>query len=197
MKNAKVKINGLEYIDCSDTIKAEEFMRDVIAGDYGEADIVDFHVTRDTATKAYQEQHILIHMMRHLYNAYQTHAVYCRDCDTWKFGRSKHVFQSPCEDHNRIEMSIECAYEPTEALSMLRVVRDKFASHTDGEHKFEIYMADDYFSTNENLALIQFYYPESDEHMTQMVCWVADHCPELHFHYGDLNGTFCEVRNRK
>lgn len=197
MKHAKVKIEGLKYIDCVGTIQAQEFMRDVIAGSYGEADIVDFHVTRDPETCAYQEQLILIHMMRHLYNAYQTHAVYCRDCDTWKFGRSEHILKSPCEDHDRIEMSITCDYEPKEALDKLRVVRDKFATHTNGEHRFEIYMPDDYFTTNTNLAVIQFFYPESEEQVNEMVCWVADNCPELHFTIGDLSGPFVEVSNSK
>lgn len=195
MKNATVKIVGLKYIDCVDTAKAEDFLREVIAGNYGEAEIVDFHVTRDTETEAYREQNLLINMMRHLYNTYQTHAVYCRECDTWKFGRSKHIFQSPCEDHERIEMSIDGQYSTKEALAMLRVVRDKFASHTNGEHKFEIYMPDDYYSTNENLAVLQFFYPEDDQQLNDMVCWVADNCPELHFKME--SSAFVEVTNSK
>jgi len=181
MKHAKVKIEGLKYIDCVGTIQAEEFMRDVCAGDYGESDIVDFHVTRDPQTLAYQEQNILINMMRHLYTARQTHATFCRDCDIWKFGRGAHIFQSPCEDHDLISLEITCSYEPSEVLDKLRVLKDAFATKTDGEHQIHIYMADDYFSTAKHLAVLEVEFPTSEEELHQMVDELRNLCPELGF----------------
>lgn len=195
MKHSRVKIIGPKYIDCTGIIEYEKFYSEVVNGSYGESDIVDFSYNKDPETCAYREQHILCHMMRHLYNTRQTHGIYCYDCDSWKFGRADHIFKSPCEDHETITIAIECNYEQSEALDLLRVARDKFAAHSAGEHKFEIYMPDDYFTTNTNLAVIQFFYPEDDAQLNDMVCWVADNCPELHFKME--SSTFVEVTNRK
>lgn len=195
MKHAKVKINGLKYVDCVGTIEFEKFYAEVANGDRGEADIVDFRYTKDPQTLAYQEEHKLQHMMRHLYNTYHTHAVYCYDCDSWKFGRGDWVFKSPCEDHDTITIEITAQYEKSDALALLRAVRDKFAKHSAGEHTFEIYMPDDHYTTNKNLAVIQFFHPSTEMELNDMVCWVADNCPELHFKMEQ--STFVEVTNRK
>lgn len=196
MKNVKVKIEGLQYIDCVGTIQAEDFMRDVCAGDYGEADIVDFHVTRDPDTLAYQEQNILIHMMRHLYNAYQTHAIFCRDCDTWKFGRGDHVFKSPCEDHDTITMAINCSYDSGEILVKLRQLKDAFARHTEGEHQIHLYIADTYFSTAEHAAVLELQYPSSEEEVHQMVDTLRELCPELTFTAREPVNCYVEVKSK-
>lgn len=196
MKHAKVKIEGLTYIDCVGAVKAEEFMRDVCLGHYGEAEIVDFHVTRDTETLEYGEQNILIRIMHHLYNTRQTHGAFCKTCDTWLFGRGEHIFRSPCDDHDRITMTITGTYEDDEVIDKLRKLKDAFARYTEGEHRLHIYTADTYFSTAENLALLELQYPESEHDVWQMVEIIRKLCPELSFIIREPTNCFVEVKRK-
>ena len=139
-----------------------------------------------------------MHLMRQMYNIGQNFGIHCRDCDTWKFGRSEHIFNSPCDDHDTVTIAITADYGSAETLAKLRKARDMFATSTDGECSFNIFMADDFYPIDkeEKLAIIEVLFPESEEQVYQMIEAIRELCPELKFTVREPVNCFVTVTNK-